>query len=213
MPLAAEHLDPETVAGFSARTLDARQRSLAFEHLAGCERCRDWITANTQISAPVQRRSPMLGWGVLAAAGVALACVAGWQLRPPARSPAPSVNSASAQSTPVFKSDDTAATAPHAITQPPRLSRQRPLPGALRQVRLAPGRTPTPAVNEISLRTTVGEKWIPASGLLEPRQPRARLDLSQRLQQAGTFRIRIVPIQPVAQLNLRIGREAVDQRR
>jgi len=213
MPLPAEHLDPETVAGFSARTLNAKQRSLVFEHLAGCESCRAWIAANAEISEPAACRLP-LPWGVLAA-GVALACVAGWQLLTPSQPHGPLATSAPASSKLASKEDmdEPASTASRRTPQPHHVSAQRVLPGALRQVRLAPGRVPMPALNEISLQTTVGEKWIRAGGFLEPTQTDTRVDLSQRLLRAGTFRVRIVPTQPLAELNLRIGSQAVDQPR
>ena len=204
MPLPAEHLDPETVAGFSAHTLNARERLLVFEHLAGCESCREWIAANAEISEAVVRHSPVLAWGLLAAAGVVLAWAGGWELRQPARPPL--TLPASQPQIAVHLADSNNAV-------PVQMTRQRTLPAALRRVRLTPGRVPTPAANEISLRTTVGEKWIPASGFLEPAQARARVDLSERLRQAGTFRIRIVPAQSLAELNLRIGSQAVDQAR
>ena len=45
----SDHLDPDTLAALTEKTLSKQEASLVFAHLAMCERCRDCLRATTQL--------------------------------------------------------------------------------------------------------------------------------------------------------------------
>jgi hypothetical protein len=145
------HLDAETVAAFSAQALNSAERSQVFEHLADCEACREWIAVNAQLHAP---KSTLPIRAPLAAMAAACAVVALWLASPPSAG------------------DITIALRRH--TEFSLLNWQEPnsnsLPAAWKQIKLAPYPTPHPPANQVSIKTTVGEKWITVDGLFEPVQ-------------------------------------------
>lgn len=138
----AEHLDPETVEAFASRTLTARERARVFEHLVRCDRCREWVAVHAEVSRP-----PVAWRGTaMAAVAAGIACVgfALWLL-----SPRTVGEPFAAQKAPV----DVTLGVMDADAQ-----RDALLP-AWRQVRLTP-LVATPPPNQVSLKTTAGEKWI-----------------------------------------------------
>jgi hypothetical protein len=143
------HLDPETVAAFVDRRLDARQRSRVFEHLVLCEDCREWIAVHAEVSEPVGHRPTLRKGLCAAAAAVVLLCVGGWLLhRPEPAVTAPAVQVARQARTYTF------------VKQEPS-RRYVSLPVAWQQVRLAPDLLQAPPDGQFVLKTVVGEKWIP----------------------------------------------------
>jgi hypothetical protein len=81
-PHPAGHLDANTLAALSARSLSRRRRAIVFAHLAECEVCRDWLACYSALPhfenknpAPLTVRpfGPMHPWQFKIAVGIACA--------------------------------------------------------------------------------------------------------------------------------------------
>jgi hypothetical protein len=194
-----EHLDANTVAAFSARTLSAQERSLVFDHLADCDACRAWIAANAEINFP-KRLSPV--WApIAAAAGIACAFFALWLIlaRSP-REPLQAVNQA--------HSVQEHVPAPQAYTRAVRSTEvrkqvaatpRRRLPAAWEHIRLTPAHVSARPVDQVALRTNVGEKWIPAEEIWGSVVPQFGGDILKRRRSARTYETLFEPLQIRAQ--------------
>lgn len=143
MSLMAEHLDAETVAAFSAQALSPRERSRVFDHLAECDRCREWVAVN----AEPRKSSALPSWCLLAAAGISCLVFAGW------------LTSAHPAGEPLTSSKGILHPPQIPITSVLMEPYESGLPEAMKRVRLAPDVLPIPS-DHVSLKTTVGEKWI-----------------------------------------------------
>jgi hypothetical protein len=148
MSLMPEHLHADTVAAFAARALNAAERSQVFEHLADCDRCREWIAVNSEVTRP---SFTVPTWAMTAAAGIACSLFAGWLMsaRP---------------------AGETLRKGQLPITMGLMEPHYNVLPPAWQQVRLVPDLSPgglKPTPRQVALKNIVGEKWITVDGLFE----------------------------------------------
>lgn len=147
-----KHLDANTVAAFSARTLSVRERSGVFEHLADCPACREWIAVHAQLQTRQPARPIWKPLSVIAAACAACVSLTLWIMRP-AIEPLPTVMQSQVVALPEFPAT-TAAQAQVTVME------QR-LP-AWTHFTLASRTMAARPADQVSVMTTVGERWIPA---------------------------------------------------
>lgn len=201
------HLDANTISALRENLLTAKERDTAFEHLAVCGTCRDWLALNTEASATSVMRTvhapPLPLWAKAAAAAL---CVIAGSLLLSRHAPAPpravnavllrvSPTNARAQSEAVGRPSGRFVASQSdevALRSSPQLRRAlfRPIlfntpsdfsspqtPGPWGRAKLAKrvkfkdtflvARTTSqdaseslPALNQISIRTNMGERWI-----------------------------------------------------
>lgn len=169
MPANNRHLDAEEVAAFCSGALNARERSHALEHLAGCEACREWIAVASGMDFP-RRKFPKAAIALALAASLVCVAVTSWLMARHVQANHVVTERAGRNRFTTVRVRPHAERTVHLPATPEMLGwrndalNQR-LPLAWRQIRFAAISRRGPGADQFTLQTGVGEKWITLGAL------------------------------------------------